>query len=112
MNAFLPLAMVAIAGTSTFASADNSFSLARLQPITSSVYFDFVNSDAIGIVDIYDYRGHEIGALLGSKAVALGSNAGLRVQMNPPPFGDVLAVLSIDGVSMADQVVQFRQPGH
>ena len=111
MNVLLPLAVVALAGTATIALADNSFSLARLQPTTSSVYFDVVNSDGIGVVDIYHYHGQAVGKLLGSQAVALGSNPGLRVQMNPPPFHDVIAVLSVDGVKMADQVVEFHRHG-
>ena len=109
MNVLLPLAVVAIAGTATIALADNSFSLARLQPTTSSVYFDVVNSNAIGVVEIYDYRSDVIGALLGSQAVNLGTNQGLRVQLNPPPFQSAMAILTIDGVAMANQEVDFRR---
>ena len=111
MNVLLPLAVVAIAGTATLALAENTLSSARLQPTSSSVYFDVVTSDAVGVVEIYDYPGHVVGKLLGSQAVALGSNPGLRVQMKPPPFNDVLAVLAIDGAKTADQVVEFHRHG-
>jgi hypothetical protein len=111
MHVLLPLAVVAIAGTATIASAESSLSPARLQPTSSSVYFDLVTSDAVGVVEIYDYHGQAVGKLLGSRAVALGGNSGLRVQMNPAPSNDVLAVLAIDGVKIADQVVEFHRQG-
>lgn len=111
MNVLLPLAVVAIAGTATIASADteNAFSLARIQPTTSFVDFGFVNSDADGLVEIYNYDGQVIGALLGSQAVTLGTNSGLRVQLNPPPFQSAMAILTIDGVAVANQEVDFRR---
>ena len=111
MNVLLPLAVVAIAGTATIAFADTSMSPARLQPMSSSVTFDLVTSDAVGVVEIYDYRGQVVGELLGSQVVASGSNPGLRVQMKPGPLDDLMAVLAIDGAKMADQVIEFHRHG-
>src|SRR5688572_17273474 len=111
MNVLLPLAVVAITGTATIALADNSFSYGRLQPTASSVYFDLVTSDAAGVVEIYDYHGYQVGKLLGSQPVALGSNPGLRIEISPYPYQSVMAFLVIDGVKVADQEVRFRLRG-
>jgi len=50
-----------------------------------------------------------VGALLGFQMVNLGSNPGLRVQLNPPPFQSAMAILTINGVAMANQEVDFRR---
>ena len=108
MNALLPLAVVAIAGTATIASAENFFALAGIQPKTTLVHFDLVNTDAAGVVNIYDYHGHAVGALLGSKSVKAGPNTGLQIRINPPASTDALAVLTVGGTDVASQILEFR----
>lgn len=111
MNIAFPLAVAAIVGSATVACADTSFSLPRLQPHNSLLYFDVVNSDADGVLEVYDFNGHAVGKLLGSAPVALGANRNLRVRIDPHTFNDLIAVLKIDGIERANQVVEFHRHG-
>ena len=109
MKALIPLAVAAIAGTATLASEENSFSLAATQPRPTFVHFNLVNTDAAGVVNIYDYHGHAVGDLLGSKSVKAGPNPDLRIRINPPASNDALAVLTVNGAEVASQIVEFRE---
>ena len=108
MKVLIPLAVAALAGTATIASAENSFSLAATQPRSTMVHFHLVNTDTAGVVNVYDYHGHVVGALLGSKAVHAGPNTGLLVRIHPPVSDDALAVLMVNGTDVASQIVEFR----
>lgn len=109
MNALLPLAMVAVAGTATVASAENSFSLQKIQHSTMLLHFDLINSNDPGVVEVYDYNGHVMGRLLGSQPVHAGSNTDLRVMIQPPPpEQDAMAILIVDGEPVARQLIEFR----
>ena len=108
MKVLIPLAVAAIAGTATIASAENSFALAETQPRSTMVHFNMVNTDAPGVVNIYDYHGHAVGALLGSKSLKAGVNSDLRIRINPPASNDALAVLMVNGTDVASQIVEFR----
>lgn len=111
MNVLLSLAVGALAGTATLASAEISFSPAQLQPSTSSVYFDLVTSEAAGLAEIHSTHGQVAGEPLASPAATSGSTPGLRVQMKPRPFGDLTAVLAIDGAKMVDRVIEVHSHG-
>ena len=108
MKALIPLAVAATVGTATIASAENSFSLAETQPRSTMVHFDIVNTDAPGVVNIYDYHGHAVGDLLGFKSLKAGVNSDLRIRINPPASNDALAVLMVNGTDVARQIVEFR----
>ena len=108
MKALIPLAVAAIVGSATIASAENSFSLAETQPRSTMVHFNLVNTDAPGVVNIYDYHGHAVGSLLGSKSLKAGVNSDLRIRINPPASDDALAVLMVNGTDVASQVVKLR----
>ena len=108
MKALIPLAVAAIAGSATIASAENSFALAGTQPRSTMVHFDIVNTDAPGVVNIYDYHGHAVGDLLGFKSLKAGVNSDLLIRINPPASNDALAVLMVNGTDVASQIVEFR----
>ena len=109
MNALLPLAIVAVAGTATVASAESFFSLQKIQPSTTLLHFDLVTSDGAGVVEVYDYNGHAMGRLLGSRPVLAGSNTDLKVKIQPPaPEQDAMAILVVGGEPVARQLIEFR----
>ena len=108
MNLPIALTLAALAGSASIASAENSLPLPRVQDSTSLLRFDHVNSEANGVLEIYDYDGHQIGRLLGVRPVVVGSNPDLRVILNPPPpVHDVMAILTTNGATRAGQVVEF-----
>ncbi len=110
MNVLFPLAVVAMAGLATTVFAEPSFPLAEIQNSTSQLRFDHVSSDADGVVEIYDYNGHVIGRLIGSRPLEMGVNSDLRVTLiPPPPVHDAVAVLVVNGVPVDSQVIEFRR---
>ena len=105
MNLLLPLAVVAIAGTATMASAENLFSSRQTQQSNASVHFVFVRSDGAGTVEIRD----QDALVWGSEDVITGFNSGLRVQLDHPSSKDLTAFLVVDGIDVASQAVHFSR---
>jgi len=96
------LVATATIGAATVAAADTSyFSYQRTLPAESRLDLGVVTSEGNGTVEIYDYRGGEIGALLGTKDVFAGANGNVFVNVGVRPSADVIAVLRVDGQAVA-----------
>lgn len=97
----IAIAATAAALTATTAAADSFFSYAGQLDRSSTLDLGVVAADADGVVEIYDYRTGEPGALLGTEEVNAGANHNVRVAVGIPPYADVIAVLKIDGQIVA-----------
>lgn len=60
-----------------------------------------VTSVGDGVVEIYSYHGGEVGNLLGTEEVHAGANSDVRVNLGMPPRTDVVAVLNVQGQTVA-----------
>jgi len=99
---FTALAAAAIATLGTATLADNSFfSFQERLNDGSILELGTVTSEGNGVVEIYDYHGGEIGALLGSEDVHFGANANVRIPVGVAPNSDVIALLKVDGQTVA-----------
>ncbi len=103
-KATLAIALAAVVGSATLASADVSyFGLTKTLPETSTIDLGTVRAADAGTVEIYDYRLGTQGALLGTETVNAGANSNVRIDLGLAPAGDVLAVLKVDGQVVATQ---------
>lgn len=99
---FIALAASAIVATATVAQADVSyFSYGETLAARSNLDLGTVRAASDGIVKIYDFRGGEQGVLLGSTTVNAGANQDVRVNVGQAPLFGVLAILTIDGQTVA-----------
>ena len=99
---FTAIAAAAIAVLGTASAADTSYFQYQSQLDDSSVLeLGTVTAEGMGIVEIYDFRGGEQGALLGTEEVSFGANADVRVNVNNTQTTDVLAVLKVNGETVA-----------
>jgi len=99
----IALATAAIAATATTASATNYFAFGEKVDRSSVIELGTVRAESNGVVELYDFRNGEIGALLGSEMVNAGANGDVRVNVGIPPQSDVVALLRI-----GDDVVAER----
>jgi len=99
----LTLAAAAVAITATAASADSYFSFGETLDDSATLELGTVKADGAGVVEIYNYAGGQIGALLGTEAVNAGANQDVRVQIGSHYLNDVIAVLKVDGQVGASQ---------
>ena len=99
----LALAAAAVATTATAASADSFFGFKGVVDAESALEIGLVRAESDGIVEIYDYRLGELGALLGTETVNAGANSDVRVGVGVAPIGDVIALLKVDGEVVAQQ---------
>lgn len=96
------LAAAAAAVLGTAAAADTSFFAYQDSLDNSSILeLGTVTSEGNGVVEIYSYHGGEIGALLGTEEVRAGANADVRVPLGAAPQLDVIAILKVDGQTVA-----------
>ena len=109
MTKFIALAAAALVGTASVAMADSSFSYQDTLADSPILDLGVVTSDGAGVVEVYDFRGGEIGALLGSERVAAGANADVRVNVNMAPTAGVIAVLKVDGQTLAQRDYDISQ---
>lgn len=99
---FTALAAAAIATLGTATLADSSyFTYQDRLDNSTTLELGTVTSAGNGVVEIYDFHGGEIGALLGSEEVHAGANANVRVPVGASPNFDVIAVLKVDGQTVA-----------
>lgn len=104
-QSILAVAAVATLGsTAAFAASDAVFTSA-LQDAATYVDIELVTASSDAVVEIYDYRLGETGALLGTSTVHAGANDDLRVQLDHAPLGDVLAVVKSGGVVLSENVI-------
>ncbi|QQA42414.1 hypothetical protein [Pelagovum pacificum] len=94
MSKYILSAAVIALTTAGAASADSYFTYLGTQQPGNVVELGTVVSELPGSVELFDYRGGEAGALIGSTAVAAGANSDVRVRVNTEPRADVLAVLT------------------
>ena len=93
----IALAIATIAATATTASAFNSFPYGENFKSTDTLELDFVQADAAGTVEIYNFENGVRGALLGSEAVRAGVNTNVKVGLGLGAHHDILAVLNVGG---------------
>ncbi len=99
----IALVAATIAATASVASADNYFEFGERLESSSILDLGLVRSEGAGTVEIYDYSRGEIGALLGTETVNAGANADVRVNVGNRPFQDVIALLKVDGQTVAQR---------
>lgn len=93
----IALAAVTAAITATSAAAESYISFGETLDNSSVLELGTVKAEANGVVEIYNYAGGEVGALLGAEPVSAGANSNVRVQIGSHYLNDVIAVLKIDG---------------
>lgn len=104
------LAIAAIAGTATVASASlDYFSIEGMHDDTSYVPLDLVRSSRDGVVEIRDFRLGEVGELLGMTEVHAGANHNLKINIQTRPLGDVVAVLKSGGEVLAIREIDIAK---
>ena len=98
----IALAAAAAATLGTVAQADSSY-FSYQDRLNDSAVLELgtVTSIGDGVVEIYDFHGGEIGALLGTETIRAGANADVRVPVGSAPDFDVIAVLKVDGQTVA-----------
>lgn len=99
----IALAAATVAATASFASADSYFQFGERLDSASTLDLGLVRADSAGVVEIYDFHKGELGALLGTEMVNAGANTDVRVNVGTPPSQDVIAVLKIDGQTVAER---------
>lgn len=99
----LVIAAATVAMTASAASADSFFSFGDTLDAGAVAELGTVKAQADGVVEIYNYAGGQIGALLGSEEVHAGANKNVRVQIGTQYLNDVIAVLKVDGQTVASQ---------
>ena len=99
----IALVAATIAATSTAVSADNYFEFGERLDSSSVLELGIVRAESNGVVEIYDFSKGEIGQLLGTEAVNAGANADVRINVGRPPLQDVVALLKVDGQTVAQR---------
>ena len=99
----IALIAATIAGTASIASADSYFQFNETLQDSSVLDLGTVSSEAAGVVEVYDFSGGQIGTLLGTEAVNLGANADVRVNAPLRNGDNVIAVLKINGETVAER---------
>ncbi len=105
---FTIVAASLVATTSYAALGDNSFNnLDRFRDNSSVIELGTVRSEGDGVVELYSYRGNEIGPLIGMQRVHEGANPHVRIKAgNQPAMSDVIAILKVDGRTVATSEFQ------
>ena len=98
----IALAAATVAATASAASADNYFGFKGVLDAGSALELGLVRAEGDGIVEVYDYRLGEPGALLGTEMVNAGANSDVRVKVGIAPRNDVIALLKVDGEVVAE----------
>mgnify|MGYP001828077506 FL=1 len=99
----IALVAAAVVATSTAVSADNYFEFGERLDSSSTLDLGLIRADSAGVVEIYDFSKGEIGRLLGTEAVNAGANADVRVNVGTPPSQDVIALLKVNGETVAER---------
>ncbi len=98
----LALALAAVLGPATLASAETSY-FALTPRLERSTVIDLgtVRAEGAGIVNVYLREGGQPGRLLGSVPVTAGANMDVRVPLSAAPTRDVIAELVVNGQIVA-----------
>jgi len=106
----IAIALSALVGSATLAAADvNYFSVERVQDTSSRLDLGTIRAASDGVVEVYDYRGGSLGELLGTVPVYAGANGDVQVNVGTAPLGNVVALLTIDGETVATQRFELNQ---
>ncbi len=97
----IALIAATIAATASAASADSYFALGERLDSSSILDLGLVTSEGAGVVEIYDFSKGEVGRLLGTETVNAGANTDVRVNVGIRPTQDVIALLKVDGQTVA-----------
>jgi hypothetical protein len=92
-----------IAATGTAASAESYFGFKGALDAESALELGLVRAESDAVVEVYDFRRGEVGALLGTETVNAGANSDVRVNVGIAPRQDVIALLKVDGEVVAQQ---------
>lgn len=99
----IALIAATIAGTASIASADSYFQFNDRLDSSAVLDLGLVRAEAAGVVEIYDFSRGEIGQLLGAQTVNAGANSDVRVNVGIRPTQDVIALLKVDGQTVAER---------
>ncbi len=102
MTKLLSLSLVALLAAGAV-SAQPTFSLNRVQDRDTQVELGTVRAPAAGVVELYDLDG----TLIGSEALRAGVNSDVRVSLSTLPDQKVVAVIKVDGATVAQQSLRF-----
>jgi len=106
----IAIALAALVGSATLAAADvNYFAIERVQDASSRLDLGTIRAAADGVVEVYDFRGGSLGELLGTVPVFAGANGDVYVNFGTAPMGNVMALLTIDGETVASQRFELNQ---
>jgi hypothetical protein len=108
MTKTIAIALAAVIGTASLATADSYLAIDNSAEAQSFLTLDNVTSDGVGTVEIFDYHNGEIGDLLGTEDVALGANRDVRINFGKTPTRDVIAVLTVNGQVVEQEEIELR----
>ncbi|MCG3268606.1 hypothetical protein, partial [Yoonia sp. I 8.24] len=99
----IALAAATIAALGSTASASNYFEFGENLDASSVLELGLVRADADGVVEIYKSVAGKPGALIGTETVHAGANSNVRVNVGKAPQQDVIAVLKVNGQTVAER---------
>ena len=102
----LLLALAALAGSVTLASAETYFTtLSTVQKHDGLIELGTISTDAAGMVQIYRYQAGEKGALLGWQPLRAGANPDVKVNvpLSSTPYTTALAEIVLNDQVVATQ---------
>ena len=100
------LLAAALVATTGAASASNTLGFNVGRASGNSVEFSNVVASGNGTVELYEYQGAQQGRLLDTDAIHAGANPDVKVSVNGSVANSFLAVLTVDGQVVAQQVVR------
>ena len=105
----LLLALAALAGSASLASADTYFtSLSDVQQRDGIMELGTIATDGDGVLQIYSYQRGEKGPLLGWEALHAGANSEVKVPVTSTPFTTALAEIVVDGQVVRSQRIRIE----
>lgn len=105
----LVVALAALAGTATLASAETYFtSLSDVQRRDGIMELGTISSDLDGMVQIYSYQAGEKGPMLGWQALSAGAKTDVRVPVESSPYTTALAEIVQDGQVVTTQRIRIE----
>ena len=105
----LLLALAALAGTASLASADTYFTtLSDVQQRDGIMELGTISSDGNGVLQIYSYQAGEKGPMLGWQALSAGANSDVRVPVSTTPYTTALAEIVLDGQVVTTQRIRIE----
>jgi len=116
MKKFLMLTTVALLGTTSLVSAQETSTTAvsafsiqaeQVQSSDGVLNLGLVTSEADGVIEIYDIDDTAMAEMLGSETVTAGANTDVKITLMRATDSDVMAVLRVDGEVVATTEVDL-----